>query len=73
MMEPSQSRTIRFGLFEVDVRAGELRKNGVKVKLQGQPFQILITLLHHAGDVVTREEFASNSGPLTPLLISSTA
>jgi len=51
-----QSRTVRFGLFEVDLSADELRKNGVKIKLQDQPFRVLVTLLRHAGDVVTREE-----------------
>src|SRR5262249_47430176 len=45
-----------FGVFEVDLRAGELRKNGVKIKLQEQPFQILAMLLEHPGEVVTREE-----------------
>jgi TolB-like protein/DNA-binding winged helix-turn-helix (wHTH) protein len=54
--DPNQSRIICFGLFEVDPRAGELRKNGVKIKLQEQPFQILLTLLSRPGDIVTREE-----------------
>jgi TolB-like protein/DNA-binding winged helix-turn-helix (wHTH) protein/Tfp pilus assembly protein PilF len=49
-------RTVRFGLYEVDTSAGELRKNGVKIKLQDQPFRVLLTLLRHAGAVVTREE-----------------
>ena len=56
MSDPNQSRIIRFGLFEVDLRAGELRKNGVRIKLQQQPFQILVILLQHPGDIVTREE-----------------
>jgi DNA-binding winged helix-turn-helix (wHTH) protein len=47
---------IRFGVFEVDLRAGELRKNGVKIKLQEQPFQILAMLLERPGEIVTREE-----------------
>jgi Tol biopolymer transport system component/DNA-binding winged helix-turn-helix (wHTH) protein len=47
---------IRFGLFEVDLRAGELRKQGVKIKLQDQPLRILVTLLQQSGKVVTREE-----------------
>ncbi len=47
---------IRFGSFELDLRAGELRKQGVKIKLQEQPFQILAMLLEHPGEVVTREE-----------------
>jgi TolB-like protein/DNA-binding winged helix-turn-helix (wHTH) protein len=63
MADADQSRTVRFGLFEVDLRANELRKNGVKIKLQGQPFQVLVTLLRHAGDVVTREELRRELWP----------
>jgi hypothetical protein len=37
--------TIRFGVFELDPRAGELRKKGMKIKLQGQPLEILVTSL----------------------------
>ena len=48
--------TIRFGVFEADFRAGELRKRGVKIKLQEQPLQILQMLLQHPGEVVTRDE-----------------
>src|ERR1700746_646909 len=48
--------TIRFGVFEVDPKSGELRRNGIRVKLQEQPFQILLTLLEHPGEGVTREE-----------------
>jgi DNA-binding winged helix-turn-helix (wHTH) protein len=50
------ARSVRFGVFEVDLQAGELRRNGSKVKLQEQPFQILTLLLEHPGEVVTREE-----------------
>ena len=49
-------KLVRFGLFELDLRAGELRENGVKIKLQEQPFQILAMLLEHPGESVTREE-----------------
>ena len=52
----SASRTLRFSVFEVDVRAAELRKHGVRIKLQDQPFRILSRLLEHPGDIVTREE-----------------
>src|SRR5690349_12813060 len=45
-----------FGPFEVDPAAGELRKRGVRLHLSGQPFQILLTLLAHSGEVVTREQ-----------------
>jgi DNA-binding winged helix-turn-helix (wHTH) protein/Tol biopolymer transport system component len=55
----TDSRAIRFGVFEVDPRSGELRRNGIRVKLQEQPFQILLTLLEHPGGVVTREELRS--------------
>lgn len=47
---------MRFDNFELDVRAGELRKHGVRLRLQGQPLQVLAALLQRAGDVVTREE-----------------
>ena len=53
---PSQTGAIRFGVFEVDLRAGELRKQGVKIKLQDQPFKLLQILLERPGEVVTREE-----------------
>ena len=47
---------VRFGTFELDLEAGELRKNGLKLKLQGQPIQVLAALLEHPGKIVTREE-----------------
>jgi DNA-binding response OmpR family regulator len=50
------SRLVRFGTFEVDLRAGEVRKAGMRVKLTGQPFQVLAVLLERPGEVVTREE-----------------
>lgn len=46
----------RFGVFELDLHGGELRRGGIKVKLQGQPFQVLSLLLERPGEVVTREE-----------------
>ncbi|HYM74419.1 MAG TPA: winged helix-turn-helix domain-containing protein [Candidatus Dormibacteraeota bacterium] len=52
----NNSRIARFGVFELDLNAGELRKSGVKLRLQGQPVQVLTLLLERAGDVVTREE-----------------
>jgi TolB-like protein/DNA-binding winged helix-turn-helix (wHTH) protein/Tfp pilus assembly protein PilF len=63
MAGSDQSRTVRFGLFELDVRSGELRKNGVKIKLQDQPFRVLTTLLQHANEVVTREELRRQLWP----------
>jgi TolB-like protein/DNA-binding winged helix-turn-helix (wHTH) protein/Flp pilus assembly protein TadD len=50
---------IRFDSFELDIRAGELRRRGIRLRLQGQPLQVLATLLKHAGDLVTREELRS--------------
>jgi len=54
---------VRFGVFEVDLRVGELRKKGIKVKLQDQPFQILQVLLERSGEVVTREELRGRIWP----------
>src|ERR1041385_8756901 len=50
------SRPVRFGAFEVDLSAGELRKHGLRLRLQEQPFLVLAALLEHPGEVVTREE-----------------
>jgi Tol biopolymer transport system component/DNA-binding winged helix-turn-helix (wHTH) protein len=58
-------RLVRFGTFEVDLAAGELRKNGVKLKLTGQPFQVLAILLERPGEVVTREELQKRLWPDT--------
>jgi TolB-like protein/DNA-binding winged helix-turn-helix (wHTH) protein/Flp pilus assembly protein TadD len=64
MEEPMHSAAqIRFGAFEVDLRAGELRRKGLKVKLQEQPFQVLAMLLEHVGGVVTREELQTKLWP----------
>jgi len=49
-------RLLRFGLFEVDFSMVELRKQGRKIKLQEQPFQVLALLLRRPGELVTREE-----------------
>jgi cholera toxin transcriptional activator len=59
----NQSRIARFGIFELDLAAGELRKNGVKLRLQEQPLQVLAALLERAGDVVTREELRERLWP----------
>jgi Tol biopolymer transport system component/DNA-binding winged helix-turn-helix (wHTH) protein len=54
---PSLTRVpYRFSIFEADPRAGELRKNGVRLRIQDQPFQILLRLLERPGQIVTREE-----------------
>ena len=54
---------VHFGIFEVDVRAGELHRNGSKVKLQEQPFQVLAMLLERPGEIVTREELRARLWP----------
>src|SRR5215470_11135821 len=51
-----KSNAVRFGVFELDVRKGELRKSGLKLQLGGQPLQVLAVLLERPGEVVTREE-----------------
>ncbi len=66
MEAPGHSpRLVRFGTFEVDLPAGELRKGGVKLKLTGQPFQVLTILLEHPGEVVTRDELQKRLWPDT--------
>ncbi|HST09185.1 MAG TPA: winged helix-turn-helix domain-containing protein [Terriglobales bacterium] len=59
----SASCPLRFDLFELDTRAGELRKQGIRLRLQGQPLQVLAVLLQRAGDLVTREELRSQIWP----------
>jgi TolB-like protein/DNA-binding winged helix-turn-helix (wHTH) protein/Flp pilus assembly protein TadD len=54
---------LRFGVFELDLRAGELRKHGLRVRLQEQPMQLLAMLLEHPGEVVTREELQKKLWP----------
>ncbi len=56
MESSARADSARFGPFEVDLRAGEVYKHGIRLKLQDQPFQILALLLERSGDVVTREE-----------------
>ncbi|HYT24276.1 MAG TPA: winged helix-turn-helix domain-containing protein [Candidatus Polarisedimenticolia bacterium] len=58
------SGPVRFGVFEVDLRTGGLRKHGIKIKLQEQPLQILQQLLEHPGEVVTREELQKRIWPV---------
>src|ERR1700676_4538452 len=56
-------RTRGFGVFEADLRAAELRKHGIRIKLQEQPFQILSLSLEHSGEGVTREELRQKLWP----------
>src|SRR5437879_6074195 len=62
-LEVRSSAILRFGVFEVDARSGELRKQGVRIKLQEQPFHVLAVLLQRPGEVVTREELRSQNWP----------
>lgn len=59
----NSSRFVRFGVFEVDLKAGELRKSGMKLRFQGQPFQVLAVLLERPGEVVSREELQQRLWP----------
>jgi len=59
----SSCAIVRFGAFELDENAGELRREGVKVRLQEQPLQILQILLQRPGEIVTREELRQNVWP----------
>jgi DNA-binding winged helix-turn-helix (wHTH) protein len=68
-MPPSNSPSnreatlLRFGVFEADLAAGELRKNGARIRLQEQPFQVLTALLQNAGQVVTRDHLREKIWP----------
>jgi DNA-binding winged helix-turn-helix (wHTH) protein/tetratricopeptide (TPR) repeat protein len=57
------SSRVRFATFEVDLRSGELHKQGIKIKLHDQPFQVLAMLLEHAGELVTREQLHQKLWP----------
>src|SRR4030095_10747860 len=63
MATARSSNFVRFSVFEVDLRAGELLKQGVKIKLPEQSFQILAMLLEHPGELVTREEIQKGLWP----------
>jgi cholera toxin transcriptional activator len=59
----SEARLLHFGVFEVDLAAGVLRKNGARIRLQEQPFQVLIALVQNAGQVVTRDDLREKIWP----------
>ena len=62
--EPTtRSRIVRFGTFEADLTTRELRKGGLRIKLQGQPFEILVMLLERPGELVTREDLQQRLWP----------
>jgi TolB-like protein/DNA-binding winged helix-turn-helix (wHTH) protein/Flp pilus assembly protein TadD len=54
---------LRFGVFDLDLRAGELHKHGLRIRLQEQPLQVLAILIEHSGEVVTREELQKKLWP----------
>jgi cholera toxin transcriptional activator len=57
------AKIVRFGVFEADLASGELRKNGAQIRLQEQPFQVLLALLERAGELVTREDLRQRLWP----------
>src|SRR6266567_3370580 len=63
MTEPRPDRRYRFGVFEADATTGELRRQGIRIKLNAQPFQVLFMLLERPGEVLTREEIARELWP----------
>lgn len=65
MPEPSASpaQIVRFGVFELNVRSGELRKAGTRISIQEQPLQVLALLLERPGELVTREELRRRLWP----------
>src|SRR5260370_40947032 len=62
-LDTQSSGILRFATFEVDLRAGELRKQGKRIKVQEQPFHVLTVLLQRPGEVVTREELRNQNWP----------
>jgi DNA-binding winged helix-turn-helix (wHTH) protein len=62
-VEQIRTRVFRFGAFELDARAGELRKHDIRIRLQEQPFRILLMLLENPGEVVLREEIRKRLWP----------
>ena len=62
-VRPTAKNVVRFGTFEVDLRAGELRKRGIKIRLQDKPFQMLGALLEQPGELVTRDELCKRLWP----------
>jgi cholera toxin transcriptional activator len=59
----TNARVIRFGVYEADLHSGELRKHGIRLRLQDQPFQVLCMLLERPGELVTREELRQRLWP----------
>jgi DNA-binding winged helix-turn-helix (wHTH) protein len=58
MTDPQPVMRYRFGIFEVDAATGELRRKGIRVKLNAQPFQVLLMLLERPGELLARDEIS---------------
>ncbi len=58
MTDPTPARRYRFGAFEADAATGELRRQGIRIKLNAQPFQMLLLLIERPGQLITREEIS---------------
>src|ERR1700710_1985236 len=63
MADSTSGRQYRFGVFEADTTVGELRRQGVRIKLNAQPFQVLTLLLDRPGELLTREEISRELWP----------
>src|ERR1039458_5950314 len=63
MTDPRPVRRYRFGAFEADAATGELRRQGMRIKLNAQPFQMLLMLLERPGELLTREEISRELWP----------
>src|SRR6478609_6986460 len=63
MAEAQRTRQYRFGLFEADTATGELRRQGIRIKINAQPFQVLCLLLERPGELLTREEISRELWP----------
>ncbi|MGD0858448.1 MAG: winged helix-turn-helix domain-containing protein [Terracidiphilus sp.] len=63
MTDPRPARRYRFGAFEADAATGELRRQGIRIKLNAQPFQVLLMLLERPGELLTREEISRELWP----------
>jgi TolB-like protein/tetratricopeptide (TPR) repeat protein len=63
MTRPEAASKFRFGPYEADARAGELRKHGLRIQLQEKSFEVLVSLLEHSGELVTREELQHRLWP----------
>jgi DNA-binding winged helix-turn-helix (wHTH) protein len=63
MTDPRPARRYRFGAFEADAASGELRRQGIRIKLNAQPFQVLLMLLERPGELLAREEISRELWP----------